>query len=362
MNKKHKKTILIFSAFYEPFEGGAERYVKEITKRLKEKYDFIILTSQLSFKLPKYEEREGVHIYRLGIGTKLDKYLYPILALFKSFFIKKDLIHAVLESYAGLSLFFYRILNKKTPAFLTLQSGRVKVPKFLFKKIHQVPDKIQAISNALAKRARKFGAKNVEVVPNGIDLNLFSQDLKIKKEKFRIICVSHLKKVKGLGYLIEAMPEVLAKFPQAKLILIGEGPERKNLESQIAKLGLQDRVELKGKLTNRAIPEELQKAEVFVLPSLSEGLGISILEAQACGVPIIASKVGGILDIIEDRKTGILIEPENPGQITQAVIEIFFQPEFAQELIQNAKDGLEKYDWQNIAQKINRIYQELLFL
>jgi len=361
MNKKHKKTILIFSAFYEPFEGGAERYVKEITKRLKEKYDFIILTSQLSFKLPKYEERKGVHIHRLGIGTKLDKYLYPILAPFKSFFIKKDLIHAVLESYAGLSLFFHQVLNKKIPTLLTLQSGRVKMPKFLFKKIHQAPDKIQAISNALAKRAQKFGAKNVEVVPNGIDLNLFSQDLKIKKEKFRIICVSHLKKIKGLGYLIEAMPEILAKFPQAKLILIGEGPERKKLEFQIARLGLQDRVELKGKLTNQAIPEELQKAEVFVLPSLSEGLGISILEAQACGVPVIASKVGGILDIIEDRKTGILIEPKNPRQIAQAIIKIFSQPEFAQKLIQNAKDDLKKYDWQNIAQKINRIYQELLF-
>jgi len=361
MNKKHKKTILIFSAFYEPFEGGAERYVKEITRRLKEKYDFIILTSRLSFKLPKYEERNGVNIYRLGIGTKLDKYLYPILALFKSFSIEKDLIHAVLESYAGLSLFFHQALSKKTPTLLTLQSGRVKMPKFLFKKIHQAPDKIQAISNALAKRAQEFGAKNVEVVPNGIDLDLFSQDLKIKKEKFRIICVSHLKKVKGLGYLIEAMPEVLARFPQTKLILIGEGPERKNLESQIAKLGLQNKVELKGKLTNRAIPEELQKAEVFVLPSLSEGLGISILEAQSCGVLVIASKVGGILDIIEDGKTGILTEPRNPEQIAQAVIKIFSQPEFAQKLIQNAKDGLDKYDWRNIAQKINRIYQELLF-
>lgn len=360
MNKKHKKTILIFSAFYEPFEGGAERYVKEIIKRLKEKYNFIILTSQLSFKLPKYEERNGVNIYRLGIGTKLDKYLFPILALFKSFSIKRDLIHAVLESYAGLSLFFYQVLNKKPPTLLTLQSGWVKMPKFLFKKIHQAPDKIQAISNALAKRAQEFGAKNVEVVPNGIDLNLFSQDLKIKKEKFRIVCVSHLKKVKGLRYLIESLPEVLAKFPQAKLILIGEGPERKNLEFQIARLGLQDRVELKGKLINQAIPEELQKAEVFVLPSLSEGLGISILEAQACGVPVIASKVGGILDIIEDRKTGILIEPKNLGQVTQAIIKIFSQPEFAQKLTQNAKDGLEKYDWQNIAQKINRIYQNLI--
>ena len=383
MNKIHKKTILILSCFYEPFEGGAERYVKEITQRLKEKYNFIILTARLSFKLPKYEVKERIKIYRLGIGTKFDKLLYPILAFFKSFSIKKDLIQAVLESYAGLTLLFYRIFDKKTPALLTLQTGRVSIPAFLFKKIHQAPDKIQAISKALAKRARRFGAKNVEVVPNGIDLKRFENLERKSHQGFVVITVARLEKVKGIEYLIKAMSILrsdeirrrdpmsrsdlrwrsdlqISKSPNLQILNIGDGSERKNLEDLVRKLGLERRVKFLGLIPNEKIPEYLAAADCFVLPSLSEGLGIAILEAQACGVPVIASRVGGISDIIKDGKTGILVEPKNPEAISQAIIKIFSEPEFAQKITQNAKANLEKYDWNNISRQIERIYQELL--
>jgi len=115
-----------------------------------------------------------------------------------------------------------------------------------------------------------------------------------------------------------------------------------------------------GLIPNEKIPEYLAAADCFVLPSLSEGLGIAILEAQACGVPVIASRVGGISDIIKDGKTGILVEPKNPEAISQAIIKIFSEPEFAQKITQNAKANLEKYDWNNIGRQIERIYQELL--
>jgi glycosyltransferase involved in cell wall biosynthesis len=295
----------------------------------------------------------------LGFGFKFDKYLYPILAPFKSFSIPHQLLHAVLESYAGIALIIYKIFNKKTKTLLTLQSGKVSIPNFLFKKIHQTPDKVQAISKALAKRAEKFGAKNVEVIPNGVDLKEF-QKRNIPKEKYRIVCVSHLKKVKGIEYLIGAMPKVLEKFPEAKLVLIGEGPERENLKTQISNLKIENSVEFKGALPHEKIPEELAKSEVFVLPSISEGMGIVIVEAQAVGIPVIGTNVGGIPDIIKNGENGILVEPKNPKELADAIIKIFSEPEFAQKLVKNAKVNLEKYDWQNIAQKVNSIYQELL--
>lgn len=361
MNKIHKKTILILSAFYEPFIGGAEVYVKEITKKLKEKYRFIILTCRLSRNLPKYEKKDGIEIYRLGVGIKFDKLLYPILAFFESFFIKHDLLHAVLESYAGLALFFYQVFNQKTPALLTLQTASVKMPKFLFQRIHQAPDKIQAISKVLAERAREFGAKNIEIIPNGIDLDLFkSIKSHPKNPKHAIICIAHLKKIKGIEHLIEAFPIVLEKFPETKLILVGGGPEKKRLEAKIKKLKVRGGVEFKGSLLHQRIPEELAKADVFVLPSLGEGMGIVILEAQATGIPVIGTRVGGILDIIENQKTGILVEPKNPKAIASAIIKIYSDSDFAKYLTQNAQANLEKYDWNNIAKKIDLIYQNLL--
>jgi len=380
MNKIDKKTILILSCFYTPFEGGAERYVKEITQRLKEKYNFLILTSWLSRKTPKKEIKDEIEIFRLGLGFQFDKYLYPILAPFKSFFISHDILHAVLESYAGLALLIYKIFNKKTPTLLTLQTGRVSIPYFLFKKIHQVPDKIQAISNTLAERAKKFGAKNVEVVPNGVTLNKFkirNSKFKMKgklglKDQFVIMTIARLEKVKGIEYLIEAMEILNSKFkiqPQpisnglgqnSKLFIIGDGSERKKLENLVENLNLQEKVKFFGQILNEKIPEFLASANCFVLPSVSEGFGIVILEAMAAGVPVIATNVGGIPDIIENGKNGILVEPKNPEAIVKAIIKIFSDSQFAQKLVQNANANLTRYDWDNIAQKINLIYQELL--
>jgi len=356
--KKDKKKILIFSAFYGPYVGGAERFVQEITERLNSNYDFIILTSRISRKLPRIEKRKGIKIYRIGFGSKWDKYFFPILAPLKSFFIPHDLCHAVLESYAGLALFFYKVFRKK-PALLTLQTQKVSIPNFLFRRIHLAPDKIHAISNALAQRAKNFGAENVEVIPNGVDLEKF-KSLNFSKERHRIICVAHLKKVKGVRYLIQAMPEVLKEFPDAKLVLIGEGPEEKRLKLKVERLKLEKYAEFKRSLSHERIPEELAKSEVFVLPSISEGMGIAIIEAQAAGIPVIGTKVGGIPDIIEDHKTGLLVEPENPNEIAKAIIKIFSDSEFVQNLVQNAKVNLEKYDWQSIAQKVDLIYKELI--
>lgn len=356
---KDKKIILIFSAFYTPFLGGAEMFVREITKRLKDKYQFIIITSRIQRTLPREEEREGIKVYRVGFGFKIDKYFYPVLAPFKSYFVKHDLVQAVLESYAGLALLVYRIFQKK-PALLSLQSQKDSIPKFLFKRIHLVPDKVHAISNVLAQRAKEFGAKNIEVIPNGVDPEKFKNLNTFLKEKHRIISVAHLKKVKGIEYLIRAMPEISETFPDAKLVLVGEGPEREKLRLKSQELKISDRVEFKGTLSSARIPEELMKSEVFVLPSISEGMGIALVEARAAEIPVVATRVGGILDVIEDQKTGILVEPKDSQAIAKAVIKIFSEPVFAQNLIKEARLNLEEYDWQNIAEKINKIYQELL--
>ena len=359
MNEIHKKKVLILSCFYKPFGGGAEVYVEEIVKKLKNDYDFIILTSRISRKFPRYEEKDGVRIIRIGLGCYFDKYLYPIVAFFKIFSIEKDLIHCVMESYAGLALLFYRVADKKTPSLLTLQSGKVRMPKFLFKKVHQAPDKIQAISKYLAQRAKNFGAKNVEVIPNGINLEQFNF-VSSKKEKHKIICVAHLRPVKGIKYLIDSMPQILQRFPDAKLVLIGEGSERKNLESEIENLELKGAVELKGKLNQEQVRRELSSSDVFVLPSLFEGQGIAILEAQASKIPVIASDTGGIPDIIKNSETGILVEPKNFQQIADAVIRVFSDQDFADGLVKNAQQNLEQYDWQNIVKKIDRTYKQLL--
>jgi glycosyltransferase involved in cell wall biosynthesis len=129
------------------------------------------------------------------------------------------------------------------------------------------------------------------------------------------------------------------------------------LENLVEKLNKKEEVRFLGEVPNTAIPGYLAQADCFCLPSLKEGFGIVVLEAQAAGLPVVATRVGGILDLIEDRKTGLLVEPQNSQALNKAILEIKANPELARRLADNAKANLIKYDWDNIAEKVYQIYQ-----
>ena len=143
-------------------------------------------------------------------------------------------------------------------------------------------------------------------------------------------------------------------------MIIGDGSERKNLEKLTDELGLQEKVKFLGEISNEKIPEYLLAADCFVLPSIKEGFGIAVLEAMAVGVPVIASRVGGILDIIEDGRNGLLVEPVDSEAIAQAILKIYEQPEISSYLTNSAAAELVRYDWQNIAAKVLKIYENCI--
>lgn len=370
-----KKNILIFFWYYSP-PGGAELFIKEITERLSENHDFEIITAQCKKNLPKKEKINGVLVHRVGIGSFIiDKFLFPFFSIPLAFKIKKNkrisLVHGVIANPAGFSAMFFHLLTK-TPFLLTEQSGNLDqkvrgltpITFWIYKKIYQNSDFIHVISNFLKNIVLSLGVEKekVKVIPNGINLSelKLSVEKGIEKEKYRIICVARLEKYKGIEYLIEALPKILESFPKTRLILIGDGQERNNLELKIKKLRLEDKVELKGEISHKEIPEELAKSNVFVLPSLEEGQGLVVLEAQAARIPVIGTRVGGIPDFIRDGESGILVEPKNPLKLAQSVIRIFSDTEFAQNLVKNASINSEKYDWHNIAEEIDQIYKQLI--
>jgi cyclophilin family peptidyl-prolyl cis-trans isomerase len=149
------KTIVILSAFATPYRSGAEACAEEVAAKLKEKFTVTIVTSRLSRNLPKVDRLpSGVLLKRVGFGTKLDPWLFPFLAPFAARSLKPDLLHAILESFAGASLLFCRILLPGVPRVLTLQSTNTE---FLLKQIHSAAHRITAISQVLATRAAHLG-------------------------------------------------------------------------------------------------------------------------------------------------------------------------------------------------------------
>ncbi|MFH1759246.1 MAG: glycosyltransferase family 4 protein [Patescibacteria group bacterium] len=360
-----KKNVLILITSYWPQIGGAEIAVREITKRLGADFNFVILTIRHSRSFLKSEQIGGVQVYRLGLGCRWDQYFYPVLAFVKSFFIDFDLVYAVSASYAGLAALLINHFRGKEYV-LNLQSGtldsaqkRKKVGLLgpLYKQIHLRASKIHAISNALKERAERLGVAvdRIVVIPNGVALDEFKNFFG-RRDACQLVAVARLETVKGIEYLIKAMPLIIAKEPRVSLAIAGDGSQRMSLEKLVVELGVADRVSFLGSLERRRVVELMNSGSVFVCPSLAEGFGIVCVEAMACGLAVVGANVGGIPDIIKHGVNGFLVKSANVEQIVDAVAYLLENPLSRERLAANALTTIEQYNWNKISQKVSCLF------
>jgi glycosyltransferase involved in cell wall biosynthesis len=171
--------------------------------------------------------------------------------------------------------------------------------------------------------------ERIAVVHSGIDVSRFDQqqdpssirtEFNLQPGRPILGNIGRLETVKGQAVLIDAMPTVLKAFPEALLLLVGGGEPKVALERKCRELGIESSVVFAGFRDD--IPKLLQLFDVFVMPSLAEGLGTSVLDAMAAGVPVIASHVGGIPEIVENEKNGLLVPPRNPPALAAAIIRL----------------------------------------
>ena len=393
-NKNHifSMKILLFSTAYLPHIGGAELAVKEITDRLPG-VEFDLITAKLKRGLPDYEKIGNLNVYRLGAGNKFfDKPLLPNLGFLKALKLHKknkyDLIHGIMASQGSAAAYLFKFFYPKVPLILTLQEGDLgrnsPFDKFWQKRIIKRADAITAISGYLAEFAGRLNKKaSVFVVPNGVDLEKFEKGKSINKsqEEKIIITVSRLVKKNGIDILIKAIKELKIKtaIPQRaagfaepstsnyELLIIGDGKERKKLERLVEKLDIVEKVKFLGNIPNDKIPEYLVKADVFVRPSRSEGLGTAFLEAMAARVPIIGTRVGGIPDFLIDpstssgQATGLFCGLNDPKNLAEKITLILNDKNLRNKLVENGRKMVEqKYSWDKIAEQMKRVYDKII--
>jgi len=182
-------------------------------------------------------------------------------------------------------------------------------------------------------------AEKMHVVHCGVDTSLFKprSAARISKQ-FTILCVASLEKHKGQRYLIEACAELCRHEVDFRCLLVGEGEDRPLLERQIRELGLEQRVQLLGRQPRHRVLELMAEADVLTLQSImtpsgmSEGIPVSLMEAMASGVPVIASSIRGIPELVEHGRTGLLVPHSNARALAEALITIYKSPELAREL------------------------------
>jgi glycogen(starch) synthase len=143
------------------------------------------------------------------------------------------------------------------------------------------------------------------------------------------------------------------------VLLVGDGPERPALEREVGRLGLGDRVRFLGFVPHDRVPAILTHADLLVLPSLYEELGTVLLEAMWVGLPIVASRTGGIPDVIEDGINGLLVPPGDPHTLAGAIDRVLGTPDLARRLAEAASQRAKEYDWEVLAERVLKVYREL---
>ncbi|MFQ6126633.1 MAG: glycosyltransferase family 4 protein [Candidatus Heimdallarchaeota archaeon] len=247
---------------------------------------------------------------------------------------------------------------------LFLAKNNVLLRRFLRPSVEGA-DRIIAISKNTARRTYElFPSANTRIIRLGFS-PLEPKNQEEEQLKNTILFVGRLVKRKGVEYLLRAVKQLENRVP-VNVIIVGDGPERKNLEMLVHDLNL-DNVTFYGWIPQRHLKSFYQRASIFVLPAITdptgdtEGLGIVQLEAMSCGVPVIASRVGGITDTITDGKTGLLVEEKDSQQLAEAIEVLLKDKELRSHLVTNAfKVVKTEFSWERIAQRILREYKAIL--
>jgi glycosyltransferase involved in cell wall biosynthesis len=212
-----------------------------------------------------------------------------------------------------------------------------------------------------------FAPERVRVIHNGVDLERFSQESKDRtwlapaanQEKWIVLVGNMHSEVKGHAVLIAAAERVVREFPDARFLFAGDGELRKALEEQIARLGLEKHFLFLGRRND--VPRILSCCDFGVLPSQAEGLPNAVLEYLAAGLPTIASRVGGNVEIIQDGETGLLVPPNDPAALAEAVLRLLCDPRFAAELGNHGRAHVAaEFSFSRLIEKTHQLYTELL--
>jgi glycosyltransferase involved in cell wall biosynthesis len=227
--------------------------------------------------------------------------------------------------------------------------------------------KIIALTKASRRHLLFFGAKNskIETIPTPIDTNLFVPNRQnLLKDKWNIsspiiLFVGRFTEIKGIKHLLRAFVKVLEAVPEAKLVLVGGGP----LETEVTAFQkkLQKSIFWLPFVPNSIMPNIYAGSDVVVLPSFFEPFGNVVVEAMACGKPVVGSCVGGMLDTITHGETGLHIQPGNTDQIADSLIEILTNESLRKELEKNArKRALTDFSYEVIFKRVNKLYLDSL--
>jgi glycosyltransferase involved in cell wall biosynthesis len=367
------RALMVISLFY-PCMGGAEQQALHIAAALsRQGLPVTVLTRRLK-GLPAFEQIQGVPVYR-SIWTidweKLFGITY-ILSVFWFLYRKRhtyDIIHChIAQGFHSLVAMLFKSVFKKRVIIKVAATGPLSdfsmIKKVIFgdkflaamkKTDRLIITSAQSMQEALEEG---FSSEAVLQIPNGVDTHYFRPNGS-QGEENTITFIGRLDRMKGIHILIQAFTQLREKGWDMHLDIIGDGPEKNTLKQLAVNSRLHEHISFYGEVEN--VAPYLQRSTLFVLPSLSEGLSNVLLEAMACGLPVIAARTGGNPDIIQNGVNGLLVDLENPEQLSKAVERLLSDRSFADRLgVQARKTIEERYSMDQVVEHYQTLYSDLV--
>ncbi|MDD5043846.1 MAG: glycosyltransferase [Patescibacteria group bacterium] len=371
--------ILIFKFPYSSQFGGGEKHTIALTEKLKDRGINFYLVSSCSVLVPEFKHRDWP-VLKLWAGVEpvavWSLLLFPFFApfiflelflvlLYYRFFKKIKILYCLSLTEKVLMTPWARLLGIRVVWVEHTSIGRwlrFNPLRLLF--ILWAPlAKIITVSYAVEKQIRKLGvrAKQVRVIYNGIDLDVcpFSPAVRNYRDHFTVGTICRLSREKGVEYLLQAMAIAKEFIPTLRLVVVGDGPERQRLMWLTRQLSIENSVLFVG--FQQEFEKWISGFDIFVLPSVKkESFGMVSLYAMACGKPVVATRVGGIPEVVDAGKSGILVEPKNAEVMAQAIINLHRHPEWRREMgFYGRKAVEERFSEEKMLGEYQRLFHQL---
>ena len=365
--------------------GGAEVWAYHLAHQMaKLGHEVIVLTTSADSK-NHFKEEDGIKVHRYGTSLKIEKARFSLSMFCKSLKQDVDIVHLHYAlPPAELASLFYTLLKKK-PLIVTYHGDanpnygnlirrvglslldRFIVPEILSRarvitcnSVYYIP-----ISRFLPKYQAKIIAIHPGINPEEARVPYTREEcrekLSLHKDDKIILFVGHLINYKSPDLLIKAMPAIIKKAPDARLVIVGDGPMRAELERITSDLKLTQTILLTGAVTNDVKALYYNAADVFVLPSTTSGesFGIVLLEAAAAGLPIVVSSLDTFRAFIRDGYNGLVANLGDIVSLADTINRLLSDPALRQEIGENARASVQDYSWENIALTMEKIYGEI---
>lgn len=393
MNDKKLK-LLVLTSTYPRWSGDHEPgFVHELSKRLTQEFEVTVLcphakgASTLEFiddvrviRFRYAPSRLESLIYNGGIignikANPLKALLLPLLIIGQFLTLlrtmiswKPDVIHAHWLIPQGFMISILSVLGWKVPFLVTshgadLFSLRLSIFQKLKRFVARRATACTVVSRTMLDEARRIGlaCKEITVEPMGVDLtHRFVSSSTVSRSTNEILFVGRLVEKKGLKYLLEAMPEILSHHPEARLTVVGFGPEETSLKNQVSSLNLESNIDFIGAVEQRELPQYYQRARVFVAPFVEteggdqEGLGLVLVEALGCGCRVVVSSLPAVEDVIEFSNSVSVVTPGNASALGSAVSQSLQEVENSGDCVpeDRSSERLKAcFDWHQVARR-----------